>query len=61
MKEKKSQQVRVRITESQLKNLTQYLIEHPSEFKSNSEFIRESIKEKICRKRDINSSKGRNV
>lgn len=55
MREKKSQQIRVRLTESQLKSLVEYIIDHPSEFKSQSELIRESIKDKICRTSDISS------
>lgn len=61
MREKKSKQVRVRLTESQLKSLVEYIIDHPSEFKSQSELIRESIKDKICRKKDINSTRRKNV
>jgi hypothetical protein len=45
--------LRVRLTESQLKGLVNYIIENPNEFKNQSELIRESIDNKICRKRDI--------
>jgi hypothetical protein len=45
--------LRVRLTESQLKGLVNYIIENPNEFKNQSELIRESIDNKICRKKDI--------
>jgi Arc/MetJ-type ribon-helix-helix transcriptional regulator len=53
MKERKTKQIRVRITESQLKGLVNYFIENPNEFQNQSELIRESIDNKICRKKDI--------
>lgn len=59
MKEKKKHQVRVRLTESQVKKLVDYLVEHPQEFKNQSELIRESISNQICRKKDITSQKKR--
>jgi hypothetical protein len=45
--------LRVRLTESQLKGLVNYIIENPNEFKNQSELIRESIDNKICRKKNI--------
>lgn len=45
--------LRVRLTESQLKGLVNYIIENPNEFKNQSELIRESIDNKIYRKKDI--------
>ena len=49
MKERKTKQLRVRLTETQLKNLVGYIIDHPNQFKNQSDLIRESINEKICR------------
>lgn len=49
MKEKKTKQLRVRLTETQLKKLVGYIIDHPNQFKNQSDLIRESINEKICR------------
>ena len=60
MKEKKKHQVRVRLIESQVKRLVDYLVEYPQEFKNQSELIRESISKQICRKKDITSQKKRN-
>lgn len=51
MKERKKHQVRVRLTESQVKRLVEYLVEHPEEFKTQSELIRESISKQISRRR----------
>ena len=45
--------IRIRLTESQLKGLVNYIIENPKEFKNQSELIRESIDNKICRKKDV--------
>ena len=53
MKEKKSKQIRIRLSENQVKRLCLYIIENPNEFKNQSELIRESIDNKICRKKDI--------
>ena len=53
MKEKKSKQIRVRLSENQIKRLCLYIIENPNEFKNQSELIRKSIDDKICRKNDI--------
>ncbi len=50
MKEKKTEQLRVRLTETQLKKLVGYIVDHPNQFKNQSELIRESINDKICRK-----------
>ena len=55
MKERKTKQLRVRLTGTQLRNLVGYIIEHPNEFRNQSDLIRESIKEKISRKHDITS------
>ena len=49
MKERKTKQLRVRLTETQLKKLVGYIIDHPNQFKNQSDLIRESINEKICR------------
>lgn len=57
MKEKKDKHLRVRLTESQLQSLVQYLIENPNEFKTSSQLIRESIKQTICRKKNQTHSK----
>jgi hypothetical protein len=59
MKERKTKQLRVRLTETQLKKLVGYIIDHPNEFKNQSDLIRESIKEKICRKNEITSKSKR--
>jgi len=50
MKENKTKQIRIRLTESQLKKLINYLVEHPNQFQNKSELIRDSINDKICRK-----------
>jgi Arc/MetJ-type ribon-helix-helix transcriptional regulator len=56
MREKKTKQLRVRLTENQVKGLVQYIIDHPNEFKNQSDLIRESIKSRIGSKQDINSN-----
>ena len=55
MKENKTRQLRIRITENQLSSIVQYIIDNPNEFKSQSELIRESIKSRISRTSDISS------
>jgi Arc/MetJ-type ribon-helix-helix transcriptional regulator len=55
MKQKKTHQLRIRITENQLSSIVQYIVDNPNEFKSQSELIRESIRSRIGRKQDINS------
>ena len=55
MKEKKTYQVRFRLTESQLNNLVNYITDHPTKFKNKSQFICASIKEKLCRKVGTNT------
>lgn len=57
MKERKNHHLRIRITEEQSKNLFNYISEHPQDFKNKSQFIRESIKEKISRNKPTLSSK----
>lgn len=52
-KQKKSQTLQVRITEEQFKNLVDYISSHSDEFSNHSQLIRESIDNKICRKKDI--------
>ena len=37
MKEIKDQQIRIRITETQMKNLVSYIVDHPEQFKNKSE------------------------
>jgi hypothetical protein len=59
MKEKKTEQLRVRLTETQLKKLVGYIVDHPNQFKNQSELIRESINEKICRKE--RNKQGKNI
>jgi hypothetical protein len=56
MKQKKTCQLRIRITESQLSSIVKYILDNPNEFKNQSDLIRESIKSRICRKQDINSN-----
>ena len=56
MKKSKSQQLRVRITEDQLKRLTEYIIDNPKEFNSKSDLIRTLVEKKICRDRRGNQS-----
>ncbi len=60
MKQKKSHQLRIRITENQLSSIVQYIVDHPNEFKSQSELIRESIKSRISRTSDISSKTKKN-
>lgn len=55
MKQKKTRQLRIRITENMLSTIVQYIIDNPNEFKSQSELIRESIKSRISRTSDISS------
>lgn len=55
MKQKKTRQLRIRITENMLSTIVQYIIDNPNEFKSQSELIRESIKSRISRTNDISS------
>lgn len=55
MKQNKTRQLRIRITENQLSSIVQYIIDNPNEFKSQSELIRESIKSRISRTSDISS------
>jgi hypothetical protein len=59
MREKKTKQLRVRLTESQVKGLVQYIIDYPNEFKNQSQLIRESIDDKICRKE--RNKQGKNI
>ncbi len=56
MKQKKTCQLRIRITENQLSSIEKYILDNPNEFKNQSDLIRESIKSRICRKQDINSN-----
>lgn len=55
MKQKKNHQLRIRITENQLSSIVQYIVDHPNEFKNQSDLIRESIKSRISRTKDISS------
>jgi Arc/MetJ-type ribon-helix-helix transcriptional regulator len=55
MKQKKTHQLRIRITENQLSSIVQYIVDHPNEFKNQSDLIRESIKSRISRTTDISS------
>jgi hypothetical protein len=59
MREKKTKQLRVRLTENQVKGLVQYIIDHPNEFKNQSQLIRESIDDRICRKE--RNKQGKNI
>lgn len=52
MKEIKDQQIRIRITETQMKNLVSYIVDHPEQFKNKSELVRKSLLEKISRKKN---------
>ena len=54
MKENKTRQLRIRITENQLSTIINFL-KSSDEFKSQSELIRESIRSRICRTEDISS------
>lgn len=56
MKKSKNQQLRVRVTEDQLRRLAEYIIDHPREFNSKSELIRSLIETKICRDRRGNNT-----
>lgn len=60
MKQNKTRQLRIRITENQLSSIVQYIIDNPNEFSSKSELIRESIKSRISRTSDISSKIKRN-
>lgn len=60
MKQNKTRQLRIRITENQLSSIVQYIIDNPNEFKSQSELIRESIKSRISRTSDRSSKTKRN-
>jgi hypothetical protein len=55
MKQNKTRQLRIRITENQLSSIVQYIIDNPNEFKSQSELIRESIKSRISRTSELSS------
>ncbi len=57
MKEKKTHQLRVRLTESQFRNLLDNLIENETEYKNKSTFVRDSINEKISRNNRHKSGK----
>lgn len=59
MKERKTEQVRIRLSESQLKKLVEYIIDHPHEFKNQSDLIRSSINDRICRVKHITSKSKR--
>ena len=50
---KYEKQIRVRLSQSQLDDVESYIKEHYNEFKNKSELIRESIDNKICRKKNI--------
>lgn len=56
MKQNKTHQLRIRITENQLSAIVRHIKDNPNEFKNQSELIRESIKSRIGRKQDINSN-----
>lgn len=60
MKQNKTRQLRIRITENMLSTIVQYIIDNPNEFKSQSELIRESIKSRISRTSDLSSKTKRN-
>lgn len=60
MKQNKTRQLRIRITENQLSSIVQYIIDNPNEFKNQSELIRESIKSRISRTSDISSKTKKN-
>lgn len=55
MKQNKTHQLRIRITENQLSAIVRHIKDNPNEFKNQSELIRESIKSRICRTEDISS------
>jgi Arc/MetJ-type ribon-helix-helix transcriptional regulator len=54
MKQHGTKQLRVRLNETQLECLVSFILDHPDEFKNKSEFIRESIHDKLCRRKNIN-------
>lgn len=56
MKKSKNQQLRIRISEDQLRRLSIFLIDHPSEYNSKSDLVRSLIEAKICRDRRGNNS-----
>jgi Arc/MetJ-type ribon-helix-helix transcriptional regulator len=55
MKQNKTHQLRIRITENQLSAIVRHIKDNPNEFKNQSELIRESIKSRISRTSDISS------
>ena len=55
MKQNKTRQLRIRITENQLSAIVRHIKDNPNEFKNQSELIRESIKSRISRTSDISS------
>lgn len=55
MKQNKTCQLRIRITENQLSSIVRHIKDNPNEFKNQSELIRESIKSRISRTSDISS------
>lgn len=55
MKQNKTCQLRIRITENQLSAIFRHIKDNPNEFKNQSELIRESIKSRISRTSDISS------
>ena len=60
MKQNKTHQLRIRITENQLSAIVRHIKDNPNEFKNQSELIRESIKSRISRTSDISSKRKRN-
>jgi hypothetical protein len=57
MKEKKTYQLRVRLTESQFRKLLDNLVENETKYKNKSTFVRDSINEKISRNNRHKSGK----
>ena len=57
MKERKTKQIRIRLTESQLKKLLDNLVENETKYKNKSTFVRDSINEKISRNNRHKSGK----
>jgi Arc/MetJ-type ribon-helix-helix transcriptional regulator len=55
MKQNKTHQLRIRITENQLSAIVRHIKDNPNEFKNQSELIRESIKSRISRTSDMSS------
>ena len=55
MKQNKTHQLRIIITENQLSAIVRHIKDNPNEFKNQSELIRESIKSRISRTTDISS------